>query len=197
MNVAAGSTAIFTNCVIWGNVGGEPILVDPEASFEATYTVTDTDLPMPGEGNLNVAPRFESAATGDYHLEADSPCIDAGTSDSAPATDLEGRERACGMGVDIGAYEHCVPRFLRGDCDGDSEVTGSVTDAVFLLNYNFAGGAEPLCLAACDADGDGRVRGQVTDTVYLLNFNFLAGPPPPSPFRSAGKGRRRTSRSVA
>jgi subtilisin family serine protease len=80
------------------------------------------------------------------------------------------------------------PRFIRGDCNGDGQVTGQVTDAVFLLNFNFLGGAEPPCLAACDANGDGRVIGQVTDAVFLLNFNFLGGPRPPAPFPACGPG---------
>jgi hypothetical protein len=78
------------------------------------------------------------------------------------------------------------PRFLRGDCNGDGEVTGQVSDAVFLLSHNFLGGPEPGCLAACDINGDGQVLGQVTDAVYLLIHNFLGGPPPPMPFPNCG-----------
>jgi hypothetical protein len=80
--------------------------------------------------------------------------------------------------------------FLRGDCNGDRQVAGSVTDAVFLLNFNFSGGSAPPCLAACDANGDGQVTGQVTDAVYLLQFNFLGGPPPPAPFPECAASRR-------
>jgi subtilisin family serine protease len=72
--------------------------------------------------------------------------------------------------------------FVRGDCNGDGAVAGSVSDAVFLLSYSFAGGREPSCLAACDANGDGRATGSVTDAVYLLLFNFSGGPPPPPPY---------------
>jgi hypothetical protein len=77
-------------------------------------------------------------------------------------------------------------RFLRGDCDGDGRTAGEVTDAVFLLNHSFGGGAVPPCLAACDGDGDGLVTGQVTDAVFLLTFSFLGGPPPPAPFPTCG-----------
>jgi len=77
--------------------------------------------------------------------------------------------------------------FIRGDCDGDGQVTGSVTDAIFLLNYNFLGGGTPPCFAACDIDGDGMFTGMVTDAVYILNFNFLGGvAPPPAPFPGCG-----------
>jgi hypothetical protein len=79
-----------------------------------------------------------------------------------------------------------APQFLRGDCNDDGQVAGQVTDAVFLLTYNFVGGAEPSCLAACDINADGQVLGQVTDAVYLLSHNFLEGPPPPQPFPHCG-----------
>jgi hypothetical protein len=78
--------------------------------------------------------------------------------------------------------------FVRGDCNVDGDVAGSVSDAVFLLNFNFLGGTRPSCFAACDADADGQVSGVVTDAVYLLTFNFLGGPPPPAPFPGCGPG---------
>jgi hypothetical protein len=78
--------------------------------------------------------------------------------------------------------------FIRGDCDGDGKVAGRVTDAVFLLSYNFQGGAKPPCLAACDANGDGLATGQVADAVYLLQYSFLGGPPPVAPFPDCGSG---------
>ncbi len=81
-----------------------------------------------------------------------------------------------------------LPRFIRGDCDGDGRVTGRVSDALFLLNYNFAGGPTPPCFAACDANGDGIVVGNVVDALYLLNYNFSGGPPPPPPLVHCGPG---------
>jgi hypothetical protein len=80
-----------------------------------------------------------------------------------------------------------VERFRRGDVNGDGEVSGQVTDAVYLLNFNFSGGPEPPCLAACDANGDGQVTGMVTDAVYLLTFSFLGGPAPATPFPACGE----------
>ena len=76
--------------------------------------------------------------------------------------------------------------FIRGDCSGDGEVAGSVTDGIALLSYLFLGGAEPPCLAACDANGDGVVQGQVTDAIHLFSFNFLGGPAPPAPYPDCG-----------
>ncbi|MCZ6793453.1 MAG: hypothetical protein O7J95_07560 [Planctomycetota bacterium] len=75
-------------------------------------------------------------------------------------------------------------RFVRGDSNGDGQV-GGVTDAVFLLSFNFLGGGVPPCRAACDSNGDGQIGG-VTDAVYSLSFNFLGGPMPPGPFPKCG-----------
>ena len=89
---------------------------------------------------------------------------------------------------EYGPCELCDNKFLRGDCDGDGRAGGNVTDALFLLTYNFLEGPRPGCLAACDADGDGLVEGQVTDAVYLLMYSFLGGPAPVAPFPACGMG---------
>ncbi|MEA3308043.1 MAG: right-handed parallel beta-helix repeat-containing protein [Chloroflexota bacterium] len=59
--------------------------------------------PTPGIGSISEDPLFVDVANGDFHLQADSPCIDAGTSVGAPATDIEGTLRDAIP--DIGAYE--------------------------------------------------------------------------------------------
>ena len=76
--------------------------------------------------------------------------------------------------------------FLRGDCNGDGQVSAAATDSVFLLEFNFLGKNEPPCLAACDVNGDGEVRGRVDDALYLLNFLFLGGQKPAAPYPQCG-----------
>ena len=76
--------------------------------------------------------------------------------------------------------------FLRGDCNGDSSASGSVTDGLYLLAFNFLGGETPPCLAACDVDGDGTVVGVVNDALYLLQHSFNSGPAPPLPYPQCG-----------
>ncbi len=53
----------------------------------------------------SAAQLFVNPAGNDYHLLAGSPAIDAATSTSTPATDIEGTARPQGAGFDIGAYE--------------------------------------------------------------------------------------------
>ena len=65
--------------------------------------------------DINVDPLFQDMAGGDYRLRWDSPCIDAGTNEGAPTTDIEGSVRPMdgnhdGLAIaDIGAYESPMP----------------------------------------------------------------------------------------
>jgi hypothetical protein len=63
---------------------------------------------------INSEPRFANQGTwsgntyitGDYQLESNSPCIDSGTSQGAPNTDIKDVQRPQGVAFDIGAYEY-------------------------------------------------------------------------------------------
>ncbi len=72
---------------LWDNASGE-------------YSVC-----VPGASDIHADPQFVAPAAGDFHLPFGSPCVDAGTSDDAPAADIEGILRPQGAGVDIGAHE--------------------------------------------------------------------------------------------
>lgn len=73
----------------------------------------------PGASDIHADPQFVAPAAGDFHLPLGSPCVDAGTSDGAPPTDIEGTLRPQGAGIDIGAHELrlqeiYLPLILRG-----------------------------------------------------------------------------------
>lgn len=48
---------------------------------------------------------FQPEGSGDYHLAAGSPAIDAGTSEGAPTEDFDAIARPQAAGWDIGPYE--------------------------------------------------------------------------------------------
>jgi hypothetical protein len=58
--------------------------------------------------NLSAAPKFASYPE-NLRLGADSPCVDTGSAEGAPATDADGNSRPAGAGYDIGAYERPSP----------------------------------------------------------------------------------------
>jgi hypothetical protein len=132
----------ITNCILWGNIApnGADIFNDPTSSPTVTYC--DIQGGCEGDGNIDQDPLFKDAdgaddivGTQDDSLELghDSPCIDAGDSNSVPPDyadldedgdageqtplDLAGRARFTddpvmpdtGAGtppiVDMGAYE--------------------------------------------------------------------------------------------
>ncbi len=65
--------------------------------------------------------------------------------------------------------------FLRGNVNGDDKV--SLSDIVYLINYLFKFGPEPIPEAGIgDANCDGKVS--ISDIVYLINYLFKFGPPP-------------------
>jgi hypothetical protein len=92
------SSPTVINCILWGNSpdevyssGGNPVVIYSDIRGE-----------YPGEGNMNADPEF---LPGGFLLSEGSPCIDTGTSENAPNTDIRGVSRPHGSGWDMGAYE--------------------------------------------------------------------------------------------
>ncbi len=61
-----------------------------------------------------------------------------------------------------------------GDVDNDLKI--SISDAVFLINFIFAGGPTPPNYWAVDCNLDGKVN--ISDAVYLVVYIFASGPAP-------------------
>jgi parallel beta-helix repeat protein len=82
----------------------------------------------PGIHSVTGDPKFVSVATSDFHLQSDSPCVDAGVDLSAHhTTDKDGVSRPQGAGWDIGAYEFVPSLELHGTpSDGTIHLTWEV-----------------------------------------------------------------------
>ena len=79
----------------------------------ASYCCT-TPAPAYGISNLASEPLFVDRLNGNFRLQSNSPCINAGSNGAVSGTtDLDGRPRIIGGTVDIGAYEYQGPGFSQ------------------------------------------------------------------------------------
>ena len=72
--------------------------------------------------------------------------------------------------------------FRRGNCNDDD--SDDIGDGIYLLNFLFQSGPDPVCDDACDSNDDGSL--DASDAVYLFNYQFLEGPAPLAPFPAEG-----------
>jgi hypothetical protein len=130
---------IITNSVVWNNTNYDIYLWNfppppnghmpgvpskltvsyscPGIIFVEEDPVRGDPILILGNGNIDANPLFADAASGDYHLLYNSPCIDAGT-DAGVYTDIEGNIRPFDFprvnnngelpDFDMGAYEAIV-----------------------------------------------------------------------------------------
>jgi len=69
--------------------------------------------------------------------------------------------------VNTAAFEH-------GDVNADGSV--AISDVVYLVNYLFKSGPEPIPLETGDVNGNNEAT--ISDAVYLVNYLFKSGSPP-------------------
>ena len=127
-------------------------------SFVANNNCATSSLAANGSENLSIDPGLTAGG----YLRADSPCIDAGTTNGAPTYDIDGVTRPAGNAPDIGCQE-----FVDSDGDGmpdgwetrnglnhndPSDATGDLDqDGISNLD-EYLNGSNP---ASSDSDGDG------------------------------------------
>jgi len=110
----------FTNCIIWDNTAGNE---GPQIAIKSANAVSVNYCDVQGDwwdvwdpyerlnwgaNNIDVDPCFVDAENGDYHLQWDSPCINAGDPSfvfDANERDIDGEPRVMAGCVDIGADE--------------------------------------------------------------------------------------------
>jgi hypothetical protein len=143
----------ITNCILWADVPSEIYGGSPSVTY------SDVQGGWYGTGNINTNPRFVEPVAGDYHLQPDSPCINAGDPGYIPGpneTDLDGNRRVMGGRIDMGAYEfyiNTVPVACIVGGDRAVEV-GSGCQATVTLD------------ASCSSDADSTL-GTNDDIVYF------------------------------
>ncbi len=96
------SFALIRNCIFWDNV---PIEIhSPNSSTVVLFSNIQNGYP--GIGNINKDPIFIGEGNHPFKLSSLSPCIDTGTDQNAPQTDMRGSSRPRGGAIDMGAYEY-------------------------------------------------------------------------------------------
>lgn len=141
----------ITNTILWGNYEEEIVDLAGSQSI-VSYSIVEGG--WPGATNIDVEPMFVDAASGDYHLQEGSPCIDAGDDTAIPAgvtTDMEGNDRIYGSAVDMGVYEPQIDASIP--CPGDLNDDGLV-DFTDLIDLLFSWGDCVDCSEDVDGDGD-------------------------------------------
>lgn len=98
-----GSPAQILNNLVYGNGDG---------NFGDEHYDWSADAANQEQGTITQPIQFvdfKADGTGDYHLQAGSSAIDAGTSVGAPSTDFDGNPRPQGQGYDVGPFEAQEP----------------------------------------------------------------------------------------
>lgn len=112
----SGTATSATNTIAWGNDGYPGFSVQP---LHFGCNIDDG-----GNAGMNADPQFVAPGAGqDYHLQEDSPAVDACS--AGLAADLENLARPVGVGYDMGAYEFYVEHTV--DAGANPEWGGTVS----------------------------------------------------------------------
>jgi len=104
--VGGAENSYENNCIVFYNTA--PFFPNnPDSGITNCCTIP---IPFGSVGIITNEPLFVNLAAGDFHLQTNSPCINAGNNSFvAMSTDLDGNPRIVGGTVDIGAYEFQSP----------------------------------------------------------------------------------------
>ena len=139
------------NCIVYYNTAP----TNPSVALSrGNYSCLNSMPPdFPGYNNLSNAPLFVDPANGNYRLQTNSPCINAGNNAYVSVTnDLDGNLRISGGTVDIGACEFQNP--------------ASVISYAWLQQYGLTNNG-PADYADTDGDGVNNWQEYLADTSPL------------------------------
>jgi hypothetical protein len=159
--------SIFNNIVISNAGHGISGTLGVYSDYNCVWD-NDT-LNDPGPNGISQNPLFVDALFGDFSLQAESPCIDAGNPDSV-YNDPDSTRADIGAGDFTGPqcdpYWECPP-INEGDVNNNGIITSA--DIIGLVNFCFKNGPAPQpCTAKGDCDCSGRVT--AADVIFLVNY---------------------------
>lgn len=162
----------FLNCILWNGLAAKAASEIGDVNGAVT-TATFSDIRggvFPGEGNISEDPLFADGVA-NFHLTADSPCIDAANSTGAPLEDIENNPRpeVDGTKVDMGAYEFNGAPTRSADIDGSGQI--DAVDVQLVINA-----ALGLSIGNIDPNAPDVDRNLVIDAVDVqLTINGALG----------------------
>ncbi len=123
----------------------------PDSEFTSTVTTVDS-------------------LTDNFYTVPDGQALDPDTSYywRTRAFDLAGNQS------DFQPDPFMFSMFILGDVNDDEEI--DISDVIYLVNYLFLGGSEPLPYQAGDVNHDDNI--DTGDLIYLINYLFIGGSPP-------------------
>ena len=153
-----------TNSVYFGWIDftGVNLCVSPQAHLATIYLQVDPNAPPGTTANLDSTWVYPA---GDFVF-----VLKAGSSHAFI-------KPAFNNGSQHGFPNILLGEIMCGDADGSGSI--NISDAVFLIQYIFAGGSAPNPLEAGDADCSGGIN--MSDVVYLIQYIFAEGPDPCDP----------------
>ncbi len=171
------SDPVLVNSIIWNNTGdisgdefhtydaGSVISIDHSCYGNAAGDISGSGTVSPANC-INTDPDFVSPVTNDYHISNFSPCIGAGTTTGAPATDIEGNPRPNppGSDPDMGAYENSLDGPLPSIIYVDDDNSEGPWDGSQSNPYQYI-------QDGIDAAFNGDMV-QVADGTYVENIDF-------------------------
>ncbi len=162
------------NSIIWGNFDFEGEPVDMFESY-GTFCCCPSDE-LWGDGNITDDPLFVNPVKGNYRLQADSPCINAGNQEYLDVEwfeydfDLAGNDRVYGDAIDMGAYEY-VPDEGGITFSIDGEALDVVVSEAFLADASQAE-ADSVVAALSGAELNAEAIGEVLQNADLLGLTL-------------------------
>ncbi|MHC4154421.1 MAG: S8 family serine peptidase [Planctomycetota bacterium] len=159
----------LTNCILWGDTPRE---IGYSTSPVITYS--NVQRGWPGVGNVDLDPRFvapgywdgDTWVDGDYHLQWDSPCANAGdpAGDYTGQTDIDGEPRVMNGRVEIGVDELNIQTPI---------IQASATELEF---WCIVGSSNPEAQIVCIRNsGIGTLNWVITYDCEWLSVSSLSG----------------------
>lgn len=167
------SSPVMWNCIVYGNANDAP-LDEPVQMWSWTYddyapefhnclvqygldNISNSEVIQIYENCIDEDPLFVDPNHEDFHLTANSPCINTGDYLETNGLDLDGNWRVCGERIDIGAYEYSAASV--SETSQNEQLIHIIGNPITLSSY-----AEIELHESCD----------LTASIYSIDGKLLA-----------------------